>query len=119
MSEDKAAKYFIEASYNRMFNPYHFSNLVKSEGEIPASMLHRVAIGWFRLNEIDHRYGLGDPVVGDMSARIVYEVLSDYEELPEYNPGRGFEGGGTDTRGTWEGYESRVSKTFVRRGVDL
>ena len=36
MVEQKAAKAFIEASYNRLMNPYHFANLVKSEGAIPA-----------------------------------------------------------------------------------
>lgn len=118
MAEQKAAKAFIEASYNRLMNPYHFANLVKSEGAIPASMLHRVAVGWFMLNEIDYRYGIGDPITGDMASRIVHEVLNDYEELPNYNPSRGFEADSPDTRGTWADYESRHNPTFIRRGVD-
>lgn len=118
MAEQKAAKAFIEASYNRLMNPYQFANLVKSEGAIPASMLHRAAVGWFMLNEIDYRYGLGDPVTGDMAARIVHEVLNDYEELPDYNPSRGFEAGSPDTRRTWSEYEQGYSPTFIRRGVD-
>lgn len=119
MSEEKAAKAFIEASMNRMYNPYHFVNLVKQSGAIPAAAMNRAAVGWFMLNEIDHRYGLGDPIVGDMSARIVHEVLNDYEEIPDYNPGRGFEGGDGSPSGTWGEYESRHNPTFIRRGVDL
>jgi hypothetical protein len=118
MVEQKAAKAFIEASYNRLMNPYHFANLVKSEGAIPASMLHRVAVGWFMLNEIDYRYGIGDPITGELASRIVHEVLSDYEEVPDYNPNRGLEGGGSDSRGTWEDYENRYSPSFIRRGID-
>ena len=118
MAEDKAAKSFIEASYNRKFNPYHFSNLVKCEGVIPASMLNRAAIGWFRINEIDFRYGIGDPVIGEMGSRIVHEVLSDYSEIPDYDPSRGFADRGPDVSGTWDKYESQHSQSFVRRGFD-
>lgn len=118
MSEEKAAKVFIEASHNRLYNPYHFANLVKQAGTIPANALHKVAIGWFRLNEIDYRYGIGDPITGDMAARIVHEVLNDYEELPNYNLSRGFEAGGPDSRGTWENYEQQHSPSFIRRGFD-
>lgn len=116
---DKAVKAFSEASHNKLFSPYEFADRIRLLGIIPASALHKVAIGWFRLMEIEYRYGIGDPLAGEMGSRIVHEVLSDYEELPEYNPSRGFESGGGDTRGTWENYESRVSKTFIRRGVDL
>ena len=118
MQEEKAAKVFVEASMNRMYNPYHFVNLVKQAGVIPADAMGRAAVGWFMLNEIDYRYGIGDPVTGELASRIVHEVLSDYEEVPNYNPSRGFEGGGSDTRGTWEDYESRYSPSFIRRGVD-
>ena len=118
MAEDKAAKAFIEASHNVLFSPYGFADKVRLSGVIPASILNKVAIGWFRLMEIEHRYGIGDPAIGELGARIVHEVLSDYEELPNYNPGRGFEGGGTDTRGTWSDYESKNPPTFIRRGFD-
>lgn len=119
MSEDKVAKVFVDASMNRMFNPYHFVNLVKQSGTIAAAAMNRTAVGWFMLNEIDHRYGLGDPVVGDMSARIVHEILNDYEELPDYDPGRGFANPSASARGTWEGYKPSHNPTFVRRGLDL
>lgn len=118
-SDEKAAKSFIEASENRLFNPYHFANLVKQAGAIPGAMLNRTAVGWFMLNEIDYRYGLGDPIVAEMAARIVYEVINDYEELPDYTPGRGLEGGGGNANGTWEGYEPSMAKTFIRRGADI
>ncbi len=118
MSDEKAAKAFIEASHNVLFSPYNFADIVRVAGAIPASALNKVAIGWFRLMEIEHRYGIGDPVIGELGSRIVHEVLSDYEELPNYNPGRGFEDGGGSARGTWEDYESRYSPSFIRRGVD-
>ena len=117
MPEQKAAKAFIEASQNRMYNPYHFANIIKTNGGWSANMLHRVAIGWFMLNEIDHRYGIGDPVVGEMGARIMHEVVNDYDEIPEYNPGRGFATGDTNTAGTMSDYESRYNPSFVRRGA--
>jgi hypothetical protein len=118
MIEEKAAKAFVDASMNRMYNPYHFVNLVKQAGVIPADAMGRAAVGWFVLNDIDYRYGVGDPVIGELASRIMNEVLSDYEEVPAYNPGRGFEGGGGGNRGTWEDYESRYSASFVRRGFD-
>lgn len=118
MQEDKAAKAFIDASMNRLYNPYHFANLVKQAGAVPASAMNRAAVGWFMLNEIDYRYGIGDPVIGEMATRIVNEVLSDYAEIPDYNPGRGFEGGSGSAPGTWEDYESRYSPSFIRRGFD-
>jgi hypothetical protein len=117
-AEDKAVKAFIEASHNRLYNPYHFANLVKIAGAIPGSALHRTAIGWFMLSEIDYSYGVGDPVVGQLASRIVHEVLSDYEELPDYNPSRGFESGSASVGGTWEDYESRYTPSFIRRGFD-
>lgn len=117
-TEDKAVKAFVDASNNRNFNPYHFANLIKIEGGYSAQMLHKVAIAWFMLSEIDYSYGVGDPMVGQMASRIVHEVLSDYEELPEHNVSRGFEDGGTSTRGTWEDYESRYTPSFIRRGYD-
>lgn len=117
-AEDKAVKAFIDASYNRLYNPYHFANLIKIAGAIPGSALHKTAIGWFRLSEIDYSYGVGDPMVGEISSRIVHEVLNDYEELPNYNPSRGFEADSPDTRGTWADYESRHNPTFIRRGFD-
>jgi hypothetical protein len=118
MAEDKAAKVFVDASMNRMFNPYHFTNLVKQSGMIGADAIGRAAVGWFMLNEIDFRYGIGDPVTGELASRIVHEVLNDYEEIPSYNPGRGFSGGGVDAVGTWSHYESKHSPSFIRRGVD-
>ena len=118
MTEEKAAKAFIEASHNVLFSPYGFADKIRLAGVIPASMLNKVAIGWFRLMEIEHRYGIGDPAIGELGARIVHEVLSDYEELPNYNPGRGFESGGAGSRGTWADYESTHSPTFIRRGFD-
>lgn len=117
-AEEKAVKAFVEAANNRMYNPYHFANLIKIEGGYPAQMLHKVAIAWFMLSEIDYRYGVGDPMVGEMASRIVNEVLSDYDELPEYNVSRGFEGGSPDTRRNWEDYESRYTPSFIRRGYD-
>lgn len=117
MPEQKAAKAFIEASNNRMYNPYHFANLVKTAGGYPAAMLHKVAIGWFMLNQIDFHYGIGDPVVGEMGARIMQEVVNDYEEVPDYNPGRGFAVGDTDSPGTMEDYQSRYNPSFVQRGA--
>jgi hypothetical protein len=119
MSQDKAAKAFIDASHNVLFSAYGFADAVRLAGAIPASALNKVAIGWFRLMEVEHRYGLGDPVIGELGSRIVHEVLNDYEELPNYNPGRGFEDGGPGARGTWEDYESRYSPSFIRRGVDI
>ena len=118
MSEEKAAKAFIEGSHNRLFNPYHFSNVIKSAGIIPASMLHRAALGWFRLNEIDYRYGIGDPVIGEMGSRIVHEVLNDYDEYPDYNPGRGLPQPAI-AKGTWDDFESNYQPSYVRRGVDM
>lgn len=118
MTEEKAAKAFIEASHNVLFSPYGFADEIRLAGVIPANALNKVSIGWFRLMEIEHRYGIGDPVVGELGARIVHEVLSDYEEVPNYNPGRGFEGGGTGSRGTWEQYERSNPPTFIRRGFD-
>jgi len=119
MSQDKAIKAFGEAAHNRLFSPYEFADRIRLLGVIPASALHKVAVGWFRLMEIEHRYGIGDPVAGEMGARIVHEVLSDYEELPDYNPSRGFEASSPDTRRTWEEYERTNSPTFVRRGFDM
>ena len=54
MSEEKAAKVFVEASMNRMYNPYHFANLVKQASAISADAMGRAAVGWFMLNEIDY-----------------------------------------------------------------
>lgn len=116
---DKAIKAFSEAAHNKLFSPYEFADRIRLLGVIPASSLHRVSIGWFRLMEIEHRYGIGDPVAGDMGSRIVHEVLADYEELPDYNPGRGFEGDSNISRGTWQDYERRNPPTFIRRGADL
>lgn len=118
MSEEKAAKVFVEASMNRMYNPYHFANLVKQASAISADAMGRAAVGWFMLNEIDYRYGLGDPITGELASRIVHEVLSDYKEVPSYDPSRGFEDGSRSGRGTWEDYQSRYSPSFVRRGFD-
>jgi hypothetical protein len=118
MTEEKAAKAFIEASMHKMYNPYHFVNLVKQAGAIPADAMSRAAVGWFMLNEIDYRYGVGDPVIGELASRVMSEVISDYEEVPTYNPGRGFEDGGDGRGGTWQDYESRYSPSFVRRGFD-
>ena len=118
MAEDKAAKVFVDASMNRMFNPYHFTNLVKQSGMIGADAIGRAAVGWFMLNEIDFRYGIGDPVIGEMGSRIVHEVLSDYSEIPDYDPSRGFADRGPDVSGTWDKYESQHSPSFVRRGFD-
>jgi hypothetical protein len=118
MTQDKAEKAFIDASHNVLFSAYGFADAVRLAGAVPASALNKVAIGWFRLMEVEHRYGIGDPVIGELGSRIVNEVLSDYEELPDYNPGRGFEGGSADNRGTWEDYESRYSPSFIRRGFD-
>lgn len=117
-AEDKAVKAFIDASHNRLYNPYHFANLIKIAGAIPGSALHKTAIGWFRLSEIDYSYGVGDPIVGEIGSRIVHEVLSDYEELPDYNPSRGFEGGTGDSRRTWDNYEQGHNPAFIRRGYD-
>lgn len=119
MSEQKVAKAFIDASHNRLWNSYHFVDIIRQAGQIPASAMHKAAVGWFMLMEIEHRYGIGDPMAGEMGSRIVHEVLSDYEELPDYNPGRGFESSSGDARGTWANYEPRASASFVRRGVDL
>lgn len=118
MSEEKAAKAFVEASHNVLFSPYNFADIVRLAGTIPASALNKTAIGWFRLMEIEHRYGLGDPVIGELGSRIVHEVLNDYEESPNYNPGRGFEDNGATSRGTWDDYESRYTPSFIRRGYD-
>ena len=118
MAEEKATKSFIEASMNCMYNPYQFANLIKIEGGYPEQMFHKSAIGWFRLSEIDYSYGVGDPAVGEIASRIVHEVLNDYEELPQYNPGRGFESGSPDARGTWENYERGYSPSYIRRGYD-
>lgn len=117
MPEQKAAKAFITAANDRMYNPYHFANIIKVHGGWPAAMLHRVACGWFQLNEIDYRYGIGDPIVGEMGSRIVLEVLADYEELPDYNPGRGFAVGDSDSAGTFSEYESTYSPSFIQRGA--
>jgi hypothetical protein len=117
-AEEKAVKAFVEAANNRMYNPYHFANLIKIEGGYPAQMLHKVAIAWFMLSDIDYGYGVGDPMVGQMASRIVHEVLSDYEELPEYNVSRGFENRGGGSGGTWDDYESRYTPSFIRRGFD-
>lgn len=128
-AEDKSIKAFIDASYNRLFNPYHFANAVKLYSDpadpvawphgssVPAQQLHKVSIGWFLLNEIDFSYGVGDPVVGEIASRIKYEVLADYEELPEYQPFRGFEDTGGDTSRTWERNKPNVSPSFIRRGA--
>ena len=118
-AEEKAVKAFIDAANNKMYNPYHFANLIKIEGGFAAQMLHKVSIGWFMLSEIDYRYGVGDPMVGEMASRIVNEVLSDYDELPEYNVSRGFEGGVSDTRRTWGNYEGEYTPSFIRRGYDV
>jgi hypothetical protein len=118
MPEDKAVKAFVEASQNMTFSPYSFANKIKIAGGIPAGALHKVAIGWFRLSEIDYSYGVGDPIVGAMSARIVHEVLNDYEELPDYNNMRGFEGNGAGQRTTWDGYQPSVAPSFIQRGSD-
>ena len=118
MAEEKAIKAFVDASHNRMFSPYQFADAVRLAGVIPASVLNKVAIGWFRLMEIECRYGVGDPIIGELGSRIVHEVLNDYEEVPDYNPGRGFADNGRGNRGTWEDYESRYSPSFVRRGFD-
>jgi len=118
MSEDKAVKAFSEAAHNKLYNPYQFADKIRLAGVIPASALHKTALAWFRLMEIEHRYGVGDPVAAEMGSRIVHEVMSDYEELPDYNPGRGFENGSASAGGTWEDYESRYSPSFVRRGFD-
>lgn len=117
--EIKVAKVFADASYSRLFNSYHFADLIRNAGAIPAAAMQRAAVGWFMLMEIEHRYGIGDPMAGEIGSRIVHEVLSDYEEIPDYNPGRGLEGGSGSTRGTWEGYEPNVAKTFIRRGADI
>jgi len=118
MPEQKAAKAFIEASQNRMYNPYHFANIIKTHGGWAADALHKVSIGWFMLNEIDYRYGIGDPVVGEMASRIMHEVVNDYDEVPDYNPGRGFAAGDTDSPGTLSYYESQYNPSFVRRGSE-
>lgn len=118
MSQEKAVKAFIEASHNVLFSPYHFADSVRLSGVVAANALNKVALGWFRLMEIEHRYGIGDPVLGDLGSRIVHEVLSDYEEVPNYNPGRGFEDNGNISRGTWEDHEQRNPPTFIRRGYD-
>ena len=117
MTEQKAAKAFITASSDRLFNPYHFANIIKSNGSFASTALHKTAIGWFVLNEIDYRYGIGDPVIGEMGARIVSEVLSDYEELPDYDPGRGFAAADSRPIGTWGEYESTYSPSFIQRGA--
>lgn len=119
MPEQKAAKAFIESSYHKLWNPYQFADTIRLAGVIPSSALHRVSIGWFHLMEIEHRYGIGDPLAGEMGSRIVSEVLSDYAELPDYNPGRGFENQPNYTERTFAGYEPSISKTFVRRGPDI
>lgn len=113
--EEKAVKAFIEMSHHRLANPYHFADLIRTSGDIAASFLHKVAIGWFRLMEIEHRYGIGDPVVGEIGSRITYEVLSDYEELPEYNTMRGFENTGGDSSRTWERSKPTVPPSFIRK----
>lgn len=117
MSEDKAVKAFVDMANHRQSNPYHFADLVRLKGIIPASFLHKVAIGWFRLMEIEHRYGIGDPMAGEMGARITYEVLADYEELPEYQPYRGFEDTGGDTSRTWENSKPSLPPSFTRSGA--
>lgn len=118
MSTEKAARQFIENANDRRFHPYLFSNLVKQEGQYAGSMLHKVAVAWFLLNEIDYRYGIGDPVIGEMGARITTEVLADYDELPDYQVSRGFESGSGDTSRTWESTKHTVSPSFIRRGDD-
>jgi hypothetical protein len=118
MAEEKAAKAFVEAAHHKLYNPYQFADKIRTSGAIPASALHKTALAWFRLMEIEHRYGIGDPIAAEMGSRIVHEVMSDYEELPNYDPSRGLEGGGGDNRGTWEDYESRYSPSFIRRGFD-
>ena len=118
MAEEKAAKAFVDASMNRMYNPYHFVNLVKQAGVIPADAMGRAAVGWFVLNDIDYRYGVGDPVIGELASRIMNEVLSDYEEVPDYNPGRGFASGSTNPSGTIEDYQARYAPSFVQRGAE-
>ena len=117
MTEQKAAKSFIDAANHRLFNPYEFANIVKVSGDFPAAMLHRVSLGWFRLNEIDYRYGIGDPVVGEMAARIIHEVVEDYDEFPDYDPTRGFENRVRNTRGTWEGNKPSSPPSFIRRSA--
>lgn len=129
MVEDKAIKAFIEASQNRLFNPYYFANGIKTAAipgdpmtwnhgtTIAAMQLHKVAIGWFLLNEIDYSYGIGDPIIGEMADRIKHEVLNDYEELPEYQPFRGFENTGGDATRTWESNQSKFPPSFIRRGA--
>lgn len=118
MAEDKAVKAFVDASHHKLYNPYQFADKVRLAGIIPASALHKTALAWFRLMEIEYRYGIGDPVAAEMGARIVHEVIADYEELPNYNPSRGFEADSPDSRGTWEDYERTYSPTFIRRGFD-
>lgn len=115
--EDKAVKAFIEMSHHRLANPYHFADLIRTSNDIAASFLHKVAIGWFRLMEIEHRYGIGDPAVGEIGSRITYEVLADYDELPEYQPMRGFEDTGGDTSRTWESSKPSVPPSFIRKGA--
>jgi len=116
MTEDKAVKAFVEMSHNKLSNPYNFADKIRLTDRIAADFLHKVSVGWFRLMEIEYRYGIGDPLVGEMGARIVHEVLADYEELPEYNTMRGFEGGSGDTSRTWKHSEPNVSQTIIGRG---
>jgi hypothetical protein len=118
MSQEKSIKAFVDASHHRLFSPYQFADAIRLAGAIPASMLNKVALAWFRLMEIEYRYGIGDPVVGELGSRIVHEILNDYEELPNYNPGRGLDDQDTRNRGTWEDYESNYSPSFIRRGYD-
>lgn len=116
MSTQKAAKSFIQSANDRRFHPYMFSNIVKDQGQYAGSMLHKVSVAWFLLNEIDYRYNIGDPMVGEMAARITHEVLADYDELPDYQPMRGFEDTGGDTSRTWESSKPSVPPSFIRKG---
>lgn len=117
MSTEKAARSFIQSANDRRFHPYQFANLVKEQGQYAGAMLHKVSVAWFLLNEIDYRYGIGDPMTGEMAARIVHEVLADYDELPDYQPMRGFENTGGDTSRTWESSKPSVPPSFIRSGA--
>ena len=116
MSEEKAVKAFIEMANDRRSNPYHFADRVRLSGGFASQFLHKVAVGWFRLMEIEHRYGIGDPAVGEIGSRITHEVLNDYQEVPDYQPMRGFENTGGDTSRTWERSQPSVPPSFVRKG---
>lgn len=80
-SEAKLAKAFEDAAAHRLFNPFHFANIVKTQGGFSEAMLRDVAVGVFLLGEIDYRYGLGDAEWNAMCSRVV-EIIAEYRDLP-------------------------------------